>query len=271
MQALRGQTRRLAQALGVVGLINVQFAIRNDTIYVLEVNPRASRTVPFVSKAIGLPLAKLATRAALGQPLEAWMAWDGRDLPHIAVKESVFPFVKFPGVDTVLGPEMKSTGEVMGLDHDFRKAYLKSQIASGLPMPILGKIFVSVRPRDQRAVAPLARRLIDLGFAIVATPGTARILGRYGMSVETIHKVAEGYRPNVIDLMKRREIALVINTPADGRARKDSTIIRSTAVSQDIPHYTTLDGAQAAIGAIETLLKGEPLVLSLQEYHADLR
>jgi len=271
IQALRAQTRALATALGVVGLINVQFAIRNDTIYVLEVNPRASRTVPFVSKSIGLPLAKLATRAALGESLEPWLAWDGRDLPHIAIKESVFPFVKFPGVDTVLGPEMKSTGEVMGLDRDFRKAYLKSQIAAGLAMPTLGKIFVSVRPGDQRTVAPLARRLIDLGFSIVATPGTARVLGRYGMSVETIHKVGEGYRPNVIDLMKRREIALVINTPADGRARKDSTIIRSTAVAQDIPHYTTLDGAQAAIGAIETLIKGEPLVLSLQEYHADLR
>jgi carbamoyl-phosphate synthase large subunit len=270
VHALRTQTRALAKALGVVGLINVQFAIRNDTIYVLEVNPRASRTVPFVSKAIGLPLAKIATRASLGESLEPWLAWDGRDLPHIAVKESVFPFVKFPGVDTVLGPEMKSTGEVMGIDHDFRKAYLKSQVAAGLTMPIQGKIFVSVRPRDQRTVAPLARRLIDLGFSIVATPGTARVLGRYGMSVETIHKVGEGYRPNVIDLMKRREIALVINTPADGRARKDSTIIRSTAVAQDIPHYTTLDGAQAAIGAIETLLKGEPLVQSLQEYHAAL-
>ena len=270
IQALRVQTRALAQALGVIGLINVQFAIRNDTIYVLEVNPRASRTVPFVSKAIGLPLAKLAMRAALGESLEPWLAWDGRDLPHIAVKESVFPFVKFPGVDTVLGPEMKSTGEVMGIDYDFRKAYLKSQLAAGLPMPIQGKIFVSVRPRDQRTVAPLARRLIDLGFSIVATPGTARVLGRYGMSVETIHKVGEGYRPNVIDLMKQREIVLVINTPADGRARKDSSIIRSTAVAQDIPHYTTLDGAQAAIGAIETLLKGEPLVQSLQEYHAAL-
>jgi carbamoyl-phosphate synthase large subunit len=270
IEALRTQTRALAQALGVVGLINVQFAIRNDTIYVLEVNPRASRTVPFVSKAIGLPLAKIATRASLGETLEPWLGWDGRDLPHIAVKESVFPFVKFPGVDTVLGPEMKSTGEVMGIDHDFRKAYLKSQVAAGLPMPIQGKIFVSVRPRDQRAVVPLARRLIDLGFSIVATPGTARVLGRYGMSIETIHKVGEGYRPNVIDLMKQREIVLVINTPADGRARKDSSIIRSTAVAQDIPHYTTLDGAQAAIGAIETLLKGEPLVQSLQEYHAAL-
>src|SRR5438132_1654029 len=230
VHALRAQTKALATALDVVGLINVQFAIRNDTIYVLEVNPRASRTVPFVYKAIGVPLAKIATRAALGESLEPWLKWDGRDLPHIAVKESVFPFVKFPGVDTVLGPEMKSTGEVMGIDPDFRKAYLKSQVASGLLMPTLGKIFVSVRTRDQRAVAPLARRLIDLGFSIVATPGTARVLGRYGMSVETIHKVGEGYRPNVIDLMKQREIVLVINTPADGRARKDSTIIRSTAV-----------------------------------------
>jgi carbamoyl-phosphate synthase large subunit len=270
IQVLRDQTRALALALGVVGLINVQFAIQSDTVYVLEVNPRASRTVPFVSKAIGLPLAKIATRAALGESLERWLAWDGRDLPHIAVKESVFPFVKFPGVDTVLGPEMKSTGEVMGLDLDFRKAYLKSQIASGLPMPTSGKIFISVRSRDQRAVAPLARRLIDLGFTLVATPGTARVLGRYGVTVETTHKVGEGYRPNVIDLMRQREIALVINTPADGRARRDSAIIRRTAVAQDIPHYTTLDGAQAAIGAIEALLKGEHRVQSLQEYHAGL-
>src|SRR5437867_151543 len=270
IEALRAQTQALARALGVVGLINVQFAIRHDTIYVLEVNPRACRTVPFVSKTIGLPLAKIATRAALGESLERWLAWDGRDLPHIAVKESVFPFVKFPGVDTVLGPEMKSTGEVMGIDYDFRKAYLKSQVAAGLPMPTAGKIFVSVRSRDKRAVAPLARRLTDLGFALVATPGTARVLGRYGVTVETIHKVGAGYRPNVIDLIKRREIALVINTPDDGRARKDSAIIRRTAVAQDIPHYTTLDGAQAAIGAIEALLKGEHRVQSLQEYHAGL-
>src|SRR6266446_738369 len=270
IRTLRAQTRALALALGVVGLINVQFAIRNDTIYVLEVNPRASRSVPFVSKAIGLPLAKIATRAALGETLEPWLGWDERDLPHIAVKESVFPFVKFPGVDTVLGPEMKSTGEVMGIDYDFRKAYLKSQVAAGLPMPTAGKIFVSVRSRDKRAVAPLARRLTDLGFALVATPGTARVLGRYGVTVETIHKVGAGYRPNVIDLMKRGEIALVINTPDDGRARKDSAIIRRTAVAQDIPHYTTLDGAQAAIGAIEALLKGEHRVQSLQEYHAGL-
>jgi carbamoyl-phosphate synthase large subunit len=165
---------------------------------------------------------------------------------------------------------MKSTGEVMGLDHDFRKAYLKSQIAAGLSMPTAGKIFVSVRSGDKRAVAPLARRLTDLGYALVATPGTARVLMRYGVAVETIHKVGEAYRPNVIDLMRRREIALVINTPDNGRARRDSAIIRRTAVAQDIPHYTTLDGAQAAIGAIEALLKGEHRVQSLQEYHAGL-
>jgi carbamoyl-phosphate synthase large subunit len=270
IQALRAQTQSLARALGVVGLINVQFAIRGDAVYVLEVNPRASRTVPFVSKAIGLPLAKLAMRTALGETLEPWLRWNARELPHIVVKESVFPFVKFPGVDTVLGPEMKSTGEVMGIDYDFRKAYLKSQIAAGLPMPTSGKVFVTVRSRDRRGVAPLARRLADLGFALVATDGTARVLERYGIAVDVVHKVGEGYRPNVIDLMKARDIVLVINTPVDGRARKDSAIIRRTAVAQDVPHYTTLDGAQAVIGAIEALLKGEHRVQSLQEYHAGL-
>jgi carbamoyl-phosphate synthase large subunit len=264
---LRAQTRALARALGVIGLINVQFAIRTDTVYVLEVNPRASRTVPFVSKAIGVPLAKAATRAMLGHGVGAIAHVEERELGHIAVKESVFPFVKFPGVDAVLGPEMKSTGEVMGLDRDFRKAYLKSQIAAGSPLPTSGKVFVSVKNRDKRVVMTLAKRLVELGFSLVATSGTARVLERYGMQVELIHKVAEGYRPNVIDLMKRGEIALVFNTPEDGRARKDSYMIRRTAVTQGIPYHLTVDGAQAAIGAIEALLKGEHRVLSLQEYH----
>src|SRR5881296_1933912 len=267
IETLREQTKALATALGVVGLINVQFAIRNETVYVLEVNPRASRTVPFVSKAIGLPLAKVATRAMLGHPLEPYAAYDTRELTHIAVKESVFPFVKFPGVDAVLGPEMKSTGEVMGIDRDFRKAYLKSQIAAGSALPTSGKVFISVKSEDRRAVTSLARRLADLGFALVATAGTARILERHGMAVELVHKVAEGYRPNVIDLMKRGEIALLFNTPEDGRARKDSYLIRRTAVMQNVPYYLTVDGAQTAIGAIEALLKGEQQVLSLQEYH----
>jgi carbamoyl-phosphate synthase large subunit len=269
VKALRAQTKALARALGVVGLINVQFAIRNETIFVLEVNPRASRTVPFVSKAIGTPLAKVATWAMLGEPVTALAPIEEREPRHIAVKESVFPFVKFPGVDIVLGPEMKSTGEVMGLDRDFRKAYLKSQIAAGSPLPTSGKVFVSVKNRDKRAVTTLARRLVEMGFTLVATTGTARVLERHGMTVEPVYKVLEGHRPNIVDLMKRGEIALVFNTPEDGRARKDSAAIRRAAVSLNIPYYLTVDGAQAAIGAIEALLKGEQHVSSLQEYHAD--
>jgi carbamoyl-phosphate synthase large subunit len=267
IRALRAQTRALARALGVVGLINVQFAIRHDTIYVLEVNPRASRTVPFVSKVVGVPLAKVATRAMLGHGLGEAAAVEERELEHIAVKEAVFPFVKFPGVDMVLGPEMKSTGEVIGLDRDFRKAYLKSQLAAGSALPISGKVFISVKNRDKRFLATLARRLAEMGFGLVATAGTARVLERWGMTAQVIHKVAEGYRPNVVDLMTSGEIALVLNTPEDGRARQDSYMIRRTAVTQRIPYYLTVDGAQAAIGAIEALLKGEHRVLSLQEYH----
>jgi carbamoyl-phosphate synthase large subunit len=269
VKTLRAQTKALAKALGVVGLINVQFAIRNETVFVLEVNPRASRTVPFVSKSIGVPLAKIATWAMLGEPVAAIASIEDRELRHIAVKESVFPFIKFPGVDIVLGPEMKSTGEVMGLDRDFRKAYLKSQIAAGSPLPTSGKVFVSVKNRDKRAVTTLARRLVEMGFTLVATSGTTRVLERHGMTVEFVHKVLDGHRPNIVDLMKQGDIALVFNTPEDGRARKDSAAIRRAAVSLNIPYYLTVDGAQAAIGAIEALLKGEHHVRSLQEYHAD--
>jgi carbamoyl-phosphate synthase large subunit len=270
IRTLRAQTRALASSLGVIGLINVQFAIRNDAVYVLEVNPRASRTVPFVSKAIGVPLAKMATRAMLGHSLASIAHVEDRELGHIAVKESVFPFIKFPGVDVVLGPEMKSTGEVMGIDRDFRKAYLKSQIAANSSLPTSGKVFVSVKNRDKRVVMSLARRLVEMGFSLVATSGTARVLERHGMAVELVHKVLEGYRPNVVDLMKRGEIVLVINTPEDGRARQDSATLRRAALAQNIPYYLTVDGIQAAIGAIEALLKGEQGVRSLQEYHADL-
>src|SRR5262249_9172213 len=174
----------------------------------------------------------------------------------------------FPGVDAVLGPEMKSTGEVMGIDADFRKAYVKSQLAAASPLPTSGKVFLSVKNRDKRALLPIAKRLGEMGFALLATAGTAKLLARKGMTVETIHKVADGYRPNVVDLMKRGEIALVFNTPEDGRARKDSFIIRRTAVTQYIPYYTTVDGAQAAVGGIEALLKGEMTVQPLQDYYA---
>ncbi|HEU4367094.1 MAG TPA: carbamoyl-phosphate synthase large subunit [Methylomirabilota bacterium] len=269
VRALAEQTKALARALGVVGLINVQFAIRNDVVYVLEVNPRASRTVPFVSKAIGVALAKVATGAMLGESVAGLTGIEDVEHRHVAVKESVFPFIKFPEVDTVLGPEMKSTGEVMGIARDFRKAYLKSQIAAGSTLPSSGKIFISVRQRDKRTVASLARRLVEMGFGLVATTGTARMLERQGMTVEVVHKVGDGHRPNVLDLMKQGEIALVIETPGDGRARKDSYLIRRTAVNQNIPYHLTVDGAQAAVGAIEALLKGEHEVRTLQEYHAD--
>jgi carbamoyl-phosphate synthase large subunit len=269
VRVLCDQTRAMARALNVIGLVNVQFAVRNEATYVLEVNPRASRTVPFVSKAIGVPLAKIATGAMLGHSLDDLAAVEGRDLPYTSVKEAVFPFVKFPGVDVVLGPEMKSTGEVMGIDRDFRMAYLKSQIAAGSILPASGKVFVSVKNRDKRVVVTQARRLADLGFSLVATTGTARVLERHGIAVEVIHKVGDGYRPNVIDLMQRGEIALVFNTPEDGRARQDSYLIRHTAIVQNIPYHLTVDGIQAAIGAIEALLKGEPSVRSLQEYHRE--
>jgi carbamoyl-phosphate synthase large subunit len=268
IRALGAQTKAMATALGVVGLINVQFAIRNDVVYVLEVNPRASRTVPFVSKAIGVPLAKVATGAMLGESLERLAGIEDVEHRHVAVKESVFPFIKFPQVDTVLGPEMKSTGEVMGIDRDFRKGYLKAQIAAGSTLPAAGKVFISVRQRDKRTVTPLARRLIEMGFGLVATVGTARVLERQGITVEMTHKIGDAGRPNIVDLMKQGEIAMVIETPGDGRARKDSYLIRRAAVNLNIPYYLTVDGAQAAIGAIETLLKDEHQVRSLQEYHA---
>ena len=267
---LRAQTKALARGLGVVGLINVQFAIRQDVVYVIEVNPRASRTVPFVSKAIGVPLAKIATRAMLGESVAPLAPVETRELRHISVKEAVFPFIKFPGVDAVLGPEMKSTGEVMGIDFDFRKAYLKSQISAGSTLPTAGKVFVSVKNADKRATTTLARRLVELGFTLVATAGTAHVLERQGMSVEITRKVGDPQRPTIIDLMEQGDIQLVFNTPEDGRARKDSFQIRRTAVTRDIPYHLTLDGAQAAIGAIEALLKGEQQVRSLQEYHTDV-
>jgi carbamoyl-phosphate synthase large subunit len=246
---IKRQTRALALELGVIGLLNIQFAIKNETVYVLEVNPRASRTVPFVSKAIGVPLAKHATKIMLGRTLVDLGFAEEREVSHIAIKEAVFPFIKFPGVDVLLGPEMKSTGEVMGIDRDFRKAYVKSQIAAGSPLPTSGKVFISVKNRDKRAALGIGKRLAEMGFSLVATAGTAKLLTLQGMTVEMVHKVGEGYRPNIVDLMKRDEIALVFNTPEDGRARKDSYSIRRTAVTQNIPYYTTVDGAQAASAA----------------------
>jgi carbamoyl-phosphate synthase large subunit len=268
LEEIREQTRAMALELGVVGLINIQFAIKDRLVYVLEVNPRASRTVPFVSKAIGVPLAKLAAQVMLGATLEELNFTEERKLTHIAVKEAVLPFAKFPNVDAVLGPEMKSTGEVMGIDVDFGRAFAKSQIAASGRLPVSGTIFLSVRNKDKAVVGALARRLTQMGFRLIATEGTAAAIRNVGVAVERVFKVAEGFRPHIVDRMKNGEVAAVINTPEGRSARLDSYSIRRAAVTMGIPYFTTMAAAFAASEAIRTLRQREMGVRSLQEYHA---
>ncbi|SMF75377.1 carbamoyl-phosphate synthase large subunit [Tistlia consotensis] len=258
------QTELLAKALGVVGLMNVQFAVRQREIYILEVNPRASRTVPFVAKATGVPIAKIAARVMAGAKLaEFKLARSKRS--HVAVKEAVFPFARFPGVDVVLGPEMKSTGEVIGLDRDFARAFLKSQIGAGTPLPKQGRVFISVRDEDKAAAAKLAAELLDEGFQLIATRGTAGFFEQQGLPVETVLKVREG-RPNIVDRMLSGEIDLVINTTEDKKALADSFSLRRTALTNSIPYYTTIAGADAAVQAIAALKRGHLEVNPLQSY-----
>ena len=270
LQEIRRNTHALARELRVVGLMNIQFAVKNDVVYVLEVNPRASRTVPFVSKAMGIPWAKVATKVMLGKTLRELGIAREVELPYLAVKESVFPFKRFPGVDTLLGPEMKSTGEVMGLDTTFGMAFAKSQMAADLKLPMKGTAFVSVKNKDKRNILYIVKRLVDLGFDIVATEGTAHALLRNDIEVTKVRKVSEG-RPNVVDLVKNGQIQLIINTPAAGRApRRDEVAIRSTAVAYNIPVVTTVSGAAAMVNAIEALRRKPLEVRSLQEYHETL-
>lgn len=268
--ALKEQTRALAFELGVVGFINIQFAVQNGVIYVLEVNPRASRTIPFVSKVIGVPLAKLAARVMAGQTLQELNFTREVTVPYRAVKEAVFPFVKFPGVDTVLGPEMKSTGEVMGLDTSFGRAFAKSQMSSESSLPRAGKAFISVRDRDKPAAVKLARELTALGFKIVATQGTAAVIAEAGLAVASVNKVKEG-RPHIVDLMTNGEVHLVINTPIGKRSLADSYSIRRTALMLNIPYCTTIPGAFAAVRGIRESCEDALAVCSLQEYHQQLR
>ena len=243
---LRRQTIAMAHALKVVGLMNVQFAIQNGVIYVLEVNPRASRTVPFVSKATGLPLAKIAARCMTGTSLATQKCTVEVVPPYFSVKEAVFPFIKFPGADTILGPEMKSTGEVMGVGATFGEAFVKSQLAAGDRLPESGKVFISVRDADKPAAVAIARDLAALGFQLVATRGTASALAAEGLAVLPINKVAEG-RPHVVDLIKNGDIVLVVNTVEEKRAAvRDSYVIRRAALQARITVYTTLAGARAA-------------------------
>ncbi len=263
------QTVALARALDVVGLMNVQFAVKDEEIYVLEVNPRASRTVPFVAKAIGVPIAKIAARVMVGERLAACMAptraWRLREHRHVAVKEAVFPFARFPGVDLILGPEMKSTGEVMGLDTDFGRAFAKSQLGSGTTLPLEGSIFVSVRDQDKSALVEPCRRLVEMGFALVATRGTAQTLIDHGLPVMPVNKVSEG-RPHIVDLMLSGEIQLVFNTTEGAQAIADSFSLRRGALTSNIPYYTTVAGARAAVQAIKALHAGSLEVAPLQSY-----
>ena len=265
IDGLKRNTHALAKELQVIGLMNIQYAIRNDVIYVLEVNPRASRTVPFISKATGVPWAKVAAKVMAGKKLSELGIRQEVEIHHMAVKESVFPFNRFYGVDTVLGPEMKSTGEVMGIDLDFGMAFAKSQIGAGVNIPLRGKVFISVMNKDKRSIVFLAKKLADLGFEIVATKGTAKVLGNNGIPVQTVFKVGEG-RPDIVDQIKNREIHLVINTPSGKKPKADEVAIRSQSVAHNIPCVTTLSGAEAVVNAIESLKRGMS-VKSIQEYH----
>jgi carbamoyl-phosphate synthase large subunit len=262
---LKAETEAMAKALGVVGLMNVQYAIKDDIIYVLEVNPRASRTVPFVAKATGVAVAKVGARVMAGARLADFQLDDLGVAPHVAVKEAVFPFARFPNVDTILGPEMKSTGEVMGLDSSFERAFAKSQLGAGVILPESGTVFLSVKDADKRGLPVLARRLTEMGFAIVATRGTAARIRDSGLPVSVVNKVLEG-RPHCVDAIRSGEVQLVINTASTPQSIADSFTIRRSALTHGIPHYTTMAGARAAVHAIAALKSGALEVAPLQSY-----
>ena len=266
IEKIRRATYSLAQELNIIGLMNVQYAIKGDELYVLEVNPRASRTIPFISKAIGVPLAKLAAKVMVGRTLKELGFTKEIIPPYFCVKESVFPFNRFPGTDIILGPEMKSTGEVMGIDFDFGLSFIKSQIAASQNLPKKGCVFISVKNEDKRDIVFIAKKLQDLGFEIISTEGTGKVLNRYGVNAKIIPKVSEG-RPNILDYIKDKKVHLIINTPSGRIPRKDEVKIRSQAIMHNIPCITTISGAQASVNGIEALLKKDLDIKSLQEYY----
>ena len=266
LATIKNATKAMARELEVRGLMNVQFAVKDEEVYVLEVNPRASRTVPFVSKAIGKPLAKFAARVMAGQTLKE-LNFTEEILPeHYSVKEAVFPFIKFPGIDITLGPEMRSTGEVMGIDADLGIAYAKAQMSAQPPLPSSGNVFISVKDSDKRSVVPIASEFADLGFTIYATGGTAKVLREAGIPAKLLYKLQEG-RPNILDLIKNDEMHFIINTPSGQQPRKDEVVIRSAAVAARVAMMTTLRGAQASSAAIRALKAAGYGVKSLQDYH----
>jgi len=271
IKTIKKNTVLMAMELKVKGLLNIQYAVKGNIVYILEVNPRASRTIPFVSKAIGVPLAKLATKIMVGKTLDQLGFTKEKETSYFAVKESVFPFVKFHGIDAILGPEMKSTGEVMGIDSIFGVAYVKSQIAAGQRLPDKGTVFISVKNNDKKSIIPVAKKLLNFGFKILATSGTADILMKNKIGAESLPKLHEG-RPNIIDLVKDNKVDLIINTPAGKATKEDETKIRSHAILHNVPLITTIPGAQASVNGIENLIKKPKMhVKSLQEYHKDVK
>ena len=268
IEELGRQASEMALALNVVGLMNVQFAVKDETIYVIEVNPRASRTVPFVAKVLGQPIARIAAKIMAGKKLADFNLAQPK-FEHIAVKEAVFPFGRFPGVDTILGPEMRSTGEVMGLDTNFATAFAKSQIGSGTVLPVEGTAFISVRNDDKSKIVPLAAELLALGFKVLATSGTCKLLEENGLAVSQVNKVLEG-RPHIVDAMKDATVELVINTTQGEQSLADSKSIRRTALEMKIPYFTTIAAAEAAISGIKAIQSGPLNVRSLQDYTANI-
>jgi carbamoyl-phosphate synthase large subunit len=266
VETMRAHTRAFAQALGVVGLLNVQYAIKDGVVYVLEVNPRASRTVPFVGKATGVPLAKLAAAVMVGHTLDEAGVPDELQIPYVAVKEAVFPFAKLPGVDTLLGPEMRSTGEVMGIADSFGMAFAKAQIGADGALPLSGAIFVTVNDSDKPTVLPIARRFHEMGFRIFATEGTARYLGQRGVPAARVAKVHEG-RPNAVDLVTSGSVHLLINTPLGKLTQRDDYLIRRAALQHRLPYSTTMSAASAACDAVLALRSREGQVRCLQEWY----
>ncbi|ADC69238.1 MGS domain protein [Methanocaldococcus sp. FS406-22] len=274
-------TAKLARALNIVGLLNVQYAVKDGVVYVLEANPRASRTVPYVSKSVGIPLAKLATKIMLGKKLEeliknydvekvAEKVWIAKP-KYVSIKEAVFPFQKLPGVDPVLGPEMKSTGEAIGIDKDFGRAYYKAQLSANMELPIIGNVFISVRDRDKKQVVEVAKKLHELGFTIYATEGTAKVLRDNGIPAILVKKISESPNDNILKLMRDGKIHLIINTSSGKKAKSDGYYIRRAAVDLGIPYITTIPGAKAAVKAIEAVKTGELNVYSLDELDASIK
>jgi carbamoyl-phosphate synthase large subunit len=270
IDTIKEHTRNLALALKVKGLINIQYAVRDDIVYILEANPRASRTIPYVSKATGLPLAKLAAKVMVGRKLDSLISKNNiknspPHLNHSAVKEVVLPWTRFSNVDTVLGPEMKSTGEVMGIDSNYGNAFLKAELAAGSELPTSGTVLVSLGPKGKYEALPIIRELVTLGFEIVATRHTAEFLKKHSLPVEEVHKISEG-RPNVLDIIKNKQVSLVINTPSGKMSRTDGYAIRRGTVIYNIPLVTTLAAARATLEGIRAKRNKDWTVRSLQEY-----